>query len=109
MSLLCEMRSPSFFCFLCLVLAGSETQKVLRVHEHHSTSPLDLSFDKKVEWALKYFKIPGLDVAVSHGEIYSKVSNRALRELAMSCLPVLELTKELWRAMACQIPLCPGQ
>jgi hypothetical protein len=77
-SFLREMRLPSFFGFFCLSLAGSETQKALQGHEYQSASPLDLSFDEKVEWALKHFSIPGLAVAVSHGETYSKVSNRAI-------------------------------
>lgn len=88
------MHLPSLFGFFCLALAGSEMQKALQVLEHHSASPLDSSFDEKVEWALKHFNIPGLAVAVSHGETYSKVSNPALQKPAMSCLPVLELTKE---------------
>lgn len=73
-----KMRLPSFFGFFCLSLAASETQKTLQGHEYHSASPLDLSFDEKVEWALKHFKIPGLAVAVSHGKIFSKVSKRTI-------------------------------
>jgi hypothetical protein len=69
-----SMRLLSSFGLLGLVLASSETQKTLPVHEHQSASPLDSSFDQKVEWALKHFNIPGLAVAVSHGETYSKVS-----------------------------------
>ncbi|CEJ60832.1 hypothetical protein PMG11_09389 [Penicillium brasilianum] len=66
------MRLLSSFGLLGIVLASSETQKTLPAHEHQSASPLDSSFDQKVEWALEHFNIPGLAVAVSHGETYSK-------------------------------------
>lgn len=82
-SILCEMRLLLFVSLFCLALAGSETQKpLLQGHEHHSASPLDRSFDRKVEWALKHFNIPGLAVAVTHGETFSKVSKGA----AFQCL-----------------------
>jgi hypothetical protein len=72
------MRLASTFVFPFFALGGSATfQEPLKEQGNLYISPFDAGFDQKVEWVLKHFNIPGLAVAVSHGEIFSKVNNPA--------------------------------
>jgi hypothetical protein len=71
-----EMRLPLVLCLPGLVLACTATfQHPLQLHDIQFPSPLDAIFDKKVEWALEHYQIPGLAVAVVGEETFSKVSN----------------------------------
>jgi hypothetical protein len=73
------MRLPLIIIFHCLVLFSlGSFQDVFQLQEDKSSSPFGIDFDKKVEWALEHFSIPGLAVAVSHGELCSKVGNYGL-------------------------------
>ncbi|KAE9363902.1 putative penicillin-binding protein [Stipitochalara longipes BDJ] len=67
------MRLPLIiiFHYLALFSLGS-FQDIFQLQEDQSSSPFGVDFDKKVEWALEHFSIPGLAVAVSHGELFSK-------------------------------------
>jgi hypothetical protein len=70
------MRLPLMFIFHYLVLGSlGSFQSVLQAQENKSGSPFGVDFDKKVEWALEHFNIPGLAIAVSHDEIFSKVGD----------------------------------
>lgn len=78
------MRLPLIiiFHYLFLFSLGS-FQDVFQLQEDQSSSPFGVDFDKKVEWALEHFGIPGLAVAVSHGELFSKVGNSVLPKSAL--------------------------
>lgn len=68
------MHLPLVFIFPCLVLAGLETfQQPLQGHKTQSGSPFDANFDRRVNWALEHFNIPGLAVAVIRGDTFFKV------------------------------------
>jgi hypothetical protein len=81
------MRLAFIFMFPSFVLAGPATfQQPLKEQGNHYSSPFNADFDQKVEWALKHFNIPGLAVAVSHSEIFSKVSDLAFSENSFETL-----------------------
>ncbi|KAL3417428.1 penicillin-binding protein [Phlyctema vagabunda] len=67
------MRLPLLFISHCLIsFSLGSFQDVFQIQEDPSSSPFGVDFDRKVEWALEHFSIPGLAVAVSHGELFSK-------------------------------------
>jgi hypothetical protein len=68
------MRLPLTLIFPGLALAEVLQQPLQEPNQSTSLSPLNADFDNKVKWALDHFNIPGLAVAVVHGETFSKVS-----------------------------------
>ncbi|KAJ5752867.1 Beta-lactamase-like protein [Penicillium odoratum] len=66
------MRLPLTLIFPGLALAEVLQQPLQEPNQSTSLSPLNADFDNKVKWALDHFNIPGLAVAVVHGETFSK-------------------------------------
>ncbi|KAJ5628008.1 Beta-lactamase-like protein [Penicillium lividum] len=66
------MRLPLTLIFPGLALAEVLQQPFQVQNQPTSLSPLNADFEDKVKWALDHFKIPGLAVAVVHGETFSK-------------------------------------
>lgn len=67
---------PSLLLFASLVwVAGAgDVSKQFPLGGHSTSSPFDEVFDEKVVWALKHFRVPGLSIAVVHGnETFFKV------------------------------------
>ncbi|KAF7585180.1 hypothetical protein BBP40_011893, partial [Aspergillus hancockii] len=65
------MHWPAFLLYLGAIPKCMAQQ--IPVGDHHSSSPLNEAFTKKVNWALEHFKIPGVAVSVVRGDdIFAK-------------------------------------